>query len=94
MPPTVSEQAFANRFNWYGNGQAGSNYNNTNSNPKFTTCGSSNNNYLSSESLNNLLNQSGGNKRKQSNRKSNSKKKLNHKKIANNKSVSKTNIKN
>ena len=65
MPPTMSEQAFSNRYQWKGNGIAGSDSQISDSYPKSTTCGSSNNNYLSN-SLPDSINQHGGNKKSKS----------------------------
>ena len=65
MPPTVSEQAFNNRYQWRGNGIAGSDFQISDSYPKSTTCKSSNNNYLST-SLTDSINQHGGNKKSRS----------------------------
>tara|TARA_A100001015_G_C14700971_1_gene598276 strand:+ start:288 stop:767 length:480 start_codon:yes stop_codon:yes gene_type:complete len=72
MPPTVSEQAFSNRYQWRGNGIAGSDSQISDSYPKSTTCGSSNNNYLSN-SLPDSINQHGGTKKSKSIKKVNKK---------------------
>ena len=96
MPPTMSEQAFSNRYQWRGNGIAGSDSQISDSYPKSTTCGSSNNNYLSN-SLPDSINQHGGNKKLKSlkkvkkNKKNLSSKKTNVKK--NKKTVLKKNKK-
>ena len=68
MPPTMSEQAFSNRYQWRGNGIAGSDFQTSDSYPKSTTCGSSNNNYLSN-SLPDSINQQGGTKKSISSKK-------------------------
>lgn len=65
MPPTMSEQAFSNRYQWRGNGIAGSDSQILDSYPKSTTCGSSNNNYIFN-SLPDSINQHGGNKKSKS----------------------------